>query len=276
MQFTPVIPAPPSPEGRSPVQPPVVPTFSPESTPAMPAWAGSQRAGPNYAAAYPMGQTPYLAVPGMPPGMPPGSYFMPSVALPGQALPGHMPPGPGTPMNHLRADGIFSTDWTGFPQVVNPGPSPAGTPWHPPGAFGAPPAAAVPPGAAAFNPYQQAFSYVYTPAMSMGGMPGMTPFMAPGAFPAAAGGGWPPGATPFQPAGSFGPPLGHGPAAAAAAGVAGGAAAHQGGHHRPARAADGLDRFEKFSEDNCCTSVPGVVRAVAHVMSQMARSSTLS
>lgn len=250
MHFTPVIPEPPTPEGRSPrVQPPVIPSFSPESTPAPPPWMKSQQAGPNYAAAYPMGpggQTPFLGVPGMHgmAGMPgmhgmagiPGSYFMPSVALPGQmpTSPNMGPPPTG-----------FSADWTGFPQVVNPSPSPAGTPWHPAAAFpgGAP--------ATAFNAFQQPL-----PGMGYGVPPGWgqppaaafgTPFVPANAFPAGwppqAAAGWPPSATPFQQAGV---PPGYatpGPAAAAPPAAA---------HSRPSRAGEGQDRFDKWSEDNCC------------------------
>lgn len=279
MHFTPVIPEPPTPEGRSPagVQPPVLPTFSPESAPRLPDWIRSPQAGPNFAAAFPTstpygggGQMQYLgvpgAMPGMPPGMPPGSYFMPNVALPAGAMhPGMAAASPSMPP--LRADG-YSTDWTGYPVFGNasphsaPGSVPAsahGTPWAVPGAMpGATPAMhpmagfqaahqmGFPPYAAGWGAPPAAYATPYAPA---GAFPG-----AGGGFPGAGGGfpgaGWA-GATPFQAAGV---PPGFG-APPAAAGVAAAATGGAQGTHRPSRgSADGLDKFDKWTEDPSCAT----------------------
>lgn len=274
MHFTPVIPEPPTPEGRSPpVQPPVVPTFSPESTPRMPDWMRSQQAaGPNYAAAYPTStpfagtqQMPFLSVPGAMPGMPPGSYFMPSVALPGG-----MPPGmaaASSSMPQLRPDG-YSTDWTGYPVFANasprsvPGSAPAsahGTPWAAPGAMpGATPA--MHPMAGFSAAPQMGFSAApqmgFPPFAAGWGAPPAGPYATPyaqaGVFPGMA---WP-GATPFHAPGAppgFGPPPAAGGVPAAATGASQPA-------HRPSRgSADGLDMFDKWSEDPSCMLTPSRV-----------------
>ncbi|GJE88075.1 hypothetical protein PsYK624_041580 [Phanerochaete sordida] len=272
MHFTPVIPEPPTPEGRSPVQPPVVPTFSPNSVPKTPDWMRSQQAaGPNYAAAYPTStpfvnaqQMPFLNVPGAMPGMPPGSYFMPSVALPGGGMPpgmgggmgggmppgmGGMPPGMSPSMPNIRPDG-FSTDWSGYPVFANASPHTAagsahGTPWATPGAMpGATPAMHPMQGFGA--PPQMAFQQFATAGWGAPPAAYATPFAPAGAFP---GAGWPPGATPFQAAGVH---PGFAQAAPAGAGVPAAATGGPQATHRPSRgSADGLDKFDKWSEEPC-------------------------
>ena len=244
MSYTPVIPPMPSPDNRNgnrPVQPPVVPAFSPESTPQPPAWTSSQQAGPNYAATYPTANpygtaTPgqFLAVPGMHPAM--GSYFMPPVGLPYQMTP---------PMQQLGPDGV-SLDWTGFPSQTPGRPPPAASPaappqpsWHP--ASGAFPGMAAGPPAGMFTAFQPTMA-LPTGYPWAGMAPAMaTPWPAPGMVP-----GW--GAqTPMSVAGGLG-----GPPPQPAAPQAPPPAA------RPSRAADVLDRFDKFDETPCCTSSCGL------------------
>jgi hypothetical protein len=253
MSFTPVIPPMPSPDGRGSrpvVQPPVVPAFSPETAPATPGWMNSQQAGPNYAAAYPT-STPYapaqyLSVPGAVPMNPLGSYFPPPVGLPYQM---------GTPMPQLRSDG-FASDWAGFgppggqipqtPAHHSAPPSAAASPW--------PPANAPFPGMQYQAAAAAAAAGMYTgfqPAVALpagypwGGIPPqMAPQMATPWAQQAMTPAWPPQmATPMSMPGGFG---GQAPPAQ-----------NQRQTHaaRPSRALEILDRFDKFSADNSCTSI---------------------
>lgn len=223
-----------------------------------------QASGPNYAAAFPTStpfagtqQMPYLSVPGAMPGMPPGSYFMPSVALPGGGLPPSMA-AVSPSMPQLAPNG-FSTDWTGYPVFANPSPHSApgsvpasthGTPWAGPGAMpGTTPAMHPMQGFGAHPQMAAQMGFAQFAGAGWGAPPPAaftTPFTPAGAFP---GTPWP-GATPFHQAGV--PPGFGAPPAAAAAGVAAAATGGSQPTHRPSRgSADGLDKFDKWSEDNC-------------------------
>lgn len=238
MQYTPVIPPLPSPEGQAspPPNPPVIPSFSPHNPPQSPAWMRGAQAHP-FASGFPPAmyqQTPYLAVPTLPGQATPNSYYL---------APTHLPPAgggapPGTPMAPVGPSG-FSADWTGFPITATV--PPQGTPWQPashgfPGQ-GPPPgfqqqAQQGPPPGTGFNMFQQplplgAFLHPgYTMAMQ-------TPLM--GAGPPQ---GWPHGA--FQGGFPGGPPAAAPPPAAPSHAMP------------PSRVAERFDQFDKFAEENWC------------------------
>lgn len=243
MQYTPVIPPLPSPEGgqSSPQpNPPVIPTFSPQSPQQSLPWMRGPGGQPGYAAPFPPGmyqQTPYLAVPTLPGQATPNSYYLAPTQLPPSGG-GH----PGPQMAPVGPSG-FSADWTGFPITTTV--PPQGTPWQAPaqafpgqqqqGFPGQPPPQA-PPGTG-FNMFQQplplgAFMHPAYAAMMQ------TPFMGAGAMPQ---GQWP-GAFAGAP-----PGFGGGPAP-------GGPAAPPSSHPMPpSRVAESFDKFDKFSEEPWCT-----------------------
>ncbi|KAI0344994.1 hypothetical protein BDW22DRAFT_983922 [Trametopsis cervina] len=252
MHQTPVIPPLPSPEGGSAASPspnpPVIPSFSPQTPGQTPAWMRGAQTQPGYGSAFPYHQTPYLAVPTLP-GQVPGSYYLAPTQLPPTGTPG------GQQMAPVGPSG-FSADWTGFPITTTV--PPQGTPWQGPGqafqgqAFQgqAPPQQAHP--GTAFSMFQQPLpamggfmpqGFVMQTPFVGGGGGGMQPMGGMGGM---GGGGMAYGWTP----GAFG-----GMAAApsfAAAGAAVAAATPAGGHHMlPTRGvSEGLDKFDKFSEEN--------------------------
>ena len=234
--YTPVIP--PHPDERqppAPVEPPVIPTLSPNNIPITPAWMGHPQATSN-PAVFP--SSPY----------PPGSYFVPPVALPQLS----------TPVAHVGPGGI-SSDWTGFPHFGPNGqiiahhnypqyiPMPNQTAHAPPHATpaGHPPAAAPPPVIPQGMPGQIPMSYFGSAATPwQGPMPGQfaTPFVHATVMPQM----WPPH-TPYHPAAQ---PV---PFAAAPAQPP----APPPVHHRAYRSQELADRFDKFAEYPKCRCAPG-------------------
>lgn len=183
MQFTPVIPPYPSPQGgSSPGHPPVIPMFSPNHPPTTPAWAQPHQ--------FPT-HSPYA---GTQPTVP-GSYFIPPIQLPPQQA-------PNTPVAPVGSGG-FSADWTGYPSsgaspFVHPTASPPAL--HP----RTPYVAAVPPGTA-YTMFQQPLPGGFGPSPGQGPpmwmpMHAYTPFAMPGVMP----GVWP--STPYPPAAPGGLP----------------------------------------------------------------------
>lgn len=265
MGYTPVIPPLPSPEGgqSSPApNPPVIPSFSPQSPPQNPAWMrGPTAQQQNFAAAFPPGmyqQTPYLAMPTLPGHATPNSYYLAPTQLPPA---GHGAPH-GTPMAPVGPSG-FSADWTGFPITATVPPT-HGTPWQPAGhtfpgqtqqqafsaqqqafsaqqqAFPAHAPQQAPPGTG-YNMFQQplpmgAFLHPGYAAMMQ------TPFMNATAMPA----GWPGGGMSGVQAGYPGMPAGF-------PGAPGPQAPAQSHTMPPSRVAESFDKFDKFAEENWCT-----------------------
>ena len=238
--FSPVIPPHPSERREQPVEPPVIPTLSPNgNVPPVPSWMGAPQATAN-PAAFPASGFPA-----------PGSYFAPPVALPQMA----------TPVVQVGPTGV-STDWTGFPhfaasgQIVGYHNYPQYIPIAPGQAGGHTPAAAHP-----HTPAQPA----QPPMMPMGGPPQMQPqffgaaptpwnapmaqgFATPFAQPMAMGMAW--GPTPFHPAmglapaagpPGFAPPVAQPPPPAAV--------------QRAYRSSEGADRCDKWAEEPRCEPV---------------------
>lgn len=224
MSYTPVIP--PHPDDRQPphIEPPVIPTLSPNNVPMTPAWMGHPQAQAN-PAVFP--STPYMAY-GM---QPPGSYFQPPIALPPNA----------TPVAPVGPSGV-SADWTGFPHF---GPDGRIIAYHNyPQYIPAPAQPAQPAGPQMMTPGGPPMGFYGGGATPWGPAPSAfaTPFAQPAAMPGMMPGGWP--HTPFHPA--MGQP------AFAAAPAAPPPAPPPATHHRAFRSGDMVDRFDKFAEEPRC------------------------